>query len=242
MVQLALFFLGFLLLLLQLFAAFLAGVIRFGQNLFLRFIGRLGGGVLLLGHACGFAFLLRFLFLIRLRRFVAHRPPSSAPERECQCLPQAFGDYRGVGPFPGEVGRGGGPVSALSGASAGGLAGSGVSGSLPRLAAPSGRGGVGRPLHPDPQVTAKRPFFPATSPGDGKRFRGSTVTLLHPAHRQAGGPIAGWDGRDHRAPRACAAPTRSRREARSRLRSRLRDTPGWWEGCHPTRDPECPPN
>ena len=85
--QLALFF-GFLLLpLLQFFAAFFAGVIRFGQSLFPRLLGRLRGrgvGILLLRSDCRLALLLRFLLLVRLRRFIAHDAPTSVAQSRCQ--------------------------------------------------------------------------------------------------------------------------------------------------------------
>ncbi len=85
--QLALFFRFLLLLLLQLFAVFLAGVIRFGQSLFLGLLSRLGGrgvGILLLRSDCRLPFLLRFLLLVRLRRFIAHDAATSFAESRCQ--------------------------------------------------------------------------------------------------------------------------------------------------------------
>ncbi len=88
--QLTLLFRFLLLLLLQLFTAFLAGIIWFGQNLFLfRFLsrlGRVGVGILLLVRGGGLAFLLRFLFLVRLRRFGAHDAARSLARRRCQRL------------------------------------------------------------------------------------------------------------------------------------------------------------
>ena len=84
--QFALFFRFFLLLLLQLFAAFFARVIRSGESLSLWFLDRPGGSrrVFLLRLARSFALLLRLLFLVRLRRFVAHDASTSFAELRCQ--------------------------------------------------------------------------------------------------------------------------------------------------------------
>ncbi len=84
--QLALSFRFFFLLFLQLFAALFAGVIYSGHGLSLWFLGRLGGvrRVLLLRCAGSFALLLRLLFLVRLRRFVAHVASTSVVPTRCQ--------------------------------------------------------------------------------------------------------------------------------------------------------------